>query len=77
MTRRMLIALAAGGSAALLVGAFAFQHLGGFAPCELCLWQRWPHAAAVVIGPAALPVGTGLLAWAGAAAALTPGWKPI
>jgi disulfide bond formation protein DsbB len=70
MTRRMLIALAAGGSAALLAGAFAFQHLGGMAPCELCLWQRWPHAAAIAIGAAALALGTGGLAWAGAVAAL-------
>ena len=70
MTRRMLIALAAGGSAALLAGAFAFQHLGGMAPCELCLWQRWPHAAAIAIGAAALALGMGGLAWAGAAAAL-------
>ncbi len=69
MTRRMLIALAAGGSAALLAGAFAFQHLGGMAPCELCLWQRWPHGAAVVIGAAALGLGINALAWAGAAAA--------
>ena len=71
MTRNSLILLAAGGSAALLAGAFAFQHLGGLAPCELCLWQRWPHGAAVLIGAAALVFGLGLLAWAGAAAALS------
>lgn len=70
MTRNMLIFLAAAGSAALLAGAFAFQHLGGLAPCELCLWQRWPHAAALAIGAAALALGVGALAWAGAAAAL-------
>ena len=50
MTRRLLIVLAAGGSAALLLGAFGFQHLGGLAPCKMCLWQRWPHAVAVAIG---------------------------
>lgn len=38
------------GSGALLLGALAFQYLGGLAPCVLCLWQRWPHAAVVVIG---------------------------
>ncbi|MFP4274908.1 MAG: disulfide bond formation protein B, partial [Paracoccaceae bacterium] len=54
MTRTTLILLAAGGSAALLAAAFAFQHLGGLAPCTLCLWQRWPHAAAVLLGLAAL-----------------------
>ena len=43
------------GSAALLGGALAFQYLGHLAPCEMCLWQRWPHIAAL---------GLGLLAWA-------------
>lgn len=50
MTRRMLIAVAAGGSAAVLLGAFGFQYLGGLLPCTLCLWQRWPHAVAVALG---------------------------
>lgn len=44
-------ALFAGGvSAALLLGAFAFQYLGGLAPCEMCIWQRWPHGAAILFG---------------------------
>lgn len=70
MTHRQLVLIAAGGSAALLLGAFAFQ-LAGYPPCEMCLWQRWPHAAAVVIGALALVLGWRWLAWAGAAAALT------
>lgn len=41
---------AALGSALLLAGAFAFQYIGGLAPCPMCLWQRWPHALAVVLG---------------------------
>jgi disulfide bond formation protein DsbB len=45
---------AATGSAALLAAAFAFQHLGGLAPCPLCIWQRWPHAVAVALGIALL-----------------------
>ena len=53
MSQKSLIILAAGGSFALLAGAFIFQLLG-YAPCEMCLWQRWPHAAAVVIGAIAL-----------------------
>jgi disulfide bond formation protein DsbB len=37
---------------ALLGGALGSQYLGGLNPCEMCYWQRWPHAAA--IGLAAL-----------------------
>ncbi|MBF9058753.1 disulfide bond formation protein B [Rhodobacterales bacterium HKCCSP123] len=57
MTRRHLIALAGLGSLAVLLGAFGFQYIGGLAPCAMCLWQRWPHAAAIAIGAlgAALP----------------------
>ncbi|WP_323764571.1 disulfide bond formation protein B [Marinovum sp.] len=53
MTRAAFVLLAATGSFALLAGAFLFQALG-WAPCAMCLWQRWPHAAAVVIGALAL-----------------------
>lgn len=74
MTRKTLILLATSGSAALLLGAFGFQHLGGLAPCKLCLWQRWPHAAAILIGAILLAGGHRLLAWLGAlAAAATAG----
>ncbi len=45
-----LAGLAAAGSAGLLAGAFMFQHLGGLAPCEMCIWQRWPHALALLLG---------------------------
>lgn len=48
MTRTNLALLAAAGSAGLLLGALAFQHLGGLAPCVLCIWQRWPHVVALV-----------------------------
>lgn len=46
---RDLVMLAALGSAALLIGAFAFQ-AAGYAPCAMCLWQRWPHYVAIVAG---------------------------
>ncbi len=36
----------------LLGGALGSQYLGGLHPCEMCYWQRWPHAAG--IGLAAL-----------------------
>jgi protein dithiol:quinone oxidoreductase len=45
--------LAAAGSAALLLGAYLFEALG-YAPCKLCLWQRWPHVAAIGLGAVAL-----------------------
>ena len=62
MTKRsFLILVAAGGSLAMLLGAFGFQYLGDMPPCKLCLWQRWPHAAAVVIGALALAFPTGIL----------------
>jgi len=52
-TPRSLATAAAVGSATLLLAAFAFQALG-YAPCALCIWQRWPHAAAILIGTLAL-----------------------
>ncbi|WP_289042231.1 disulfide bond formation protein B [uncultured Aliiroseovarius sp.] len=69
-TSNQLIAFAAVSSALMLGGAFGFQALG-YAPCEMCLWQRWPHAAAVVIGAAVLGTGQKALAWLGALAAAT------
>jgi len=65
-----LILLAAAGSAALLLAALAFQHLGGMAPCKLCLWQRWPHGVAAGAGVVGLVVLPGLMAAVGAVAAL-------
>jgi disulfide bond formation protein DsbB len=54
VTRNITILIAAGGSAALLLGALAFQYLGGLAPCAMCIWQRWPHGLAILAGLAAL-----------------------
>ena len=34
-------------SATLLVGAFLFEHVGGMAPCSLCIWQRWAHLSVI------------------------------
>jgi len=34
---------------ALLGGALGSQYLGGLHPCEMCMWQRWPHAVAIVL----------------------------
>lgn len=71
MTRRILILIAGAGSLALLAAAFLFQAMG-YAPCPLCLWQRWPHGVAIALGGLgglALPVVP--VALAGAAAAMT------
>lgn len=53
MTRRRPEAVAIGLgalAAALLIGALGFQYLGRLAPCEMCIWQRWPHLGAAVVG---------------------------
>jgi disulfide bond formation protein DsbB len=66
-----LIAVATVGHASLLAGAFLFQ-LAGFAPCAMCLWQRWPHVAAIGVGVAALGgAAPRVTAALGALAALT------
>ncbi|WP_299030844.1 disulfide bond formation protein B [uncultured Sulfitobacter sp.] len=65
------VLLATLGSVAVLGGAYAFQHLGGMAPCKLCIWQRWPHATAIFIGAIILFTGEVKLAWLGALAALS------
>ncbi|MDO5758933.1 MAG: disulfide bond formation protein B [Rhodobacterales bacterium] len=57
MSRNGWIAVAGLGSLALLAGAFGFQYLGGLAPCKMCLWQRWPHVAAVLVALFALAFG--------------------
>ncbi|HQU69356.1 MAG TPA: disulfide bond formation protein B [Albidovulum sp.] len=69
---RKLVLLAAGGSAALLLGAFFFQMIG-YPPCKLCIWQRWPHGAAIALGAVVLLGGPRWLAWAGALAAAVTG----
>lgn len=73
MTRKSLILLASAGSAVLLLAAFAFQYLGGLAPCALCLWQRWPHAAAVALGLLGAAFPSAAVAVLGALAAATSG----
>lgn len=67
LNARTLVLIAAAGSAALLLGAWGFQYIGGLAPCKMCIWQRWPHGIAVLAGGlsvVALPLAAavGLLA---------------
>lgn len=40
--------------AGLLGGALFSQYVGGLYPCEMCYWQRWPHAAAILLALGAL-----------------------
>lgn len=71
MTAYGRILLAALGSAAVLLGALGFQYLGGLAPCPMCIWQRWPHAIAVVLAALAVTVLWRQRRWiAGAGAAV-------
>ena len=73
MTRIRMALIAGAGSALLLGGAFVFQALG-YAPCKMCIWQRWPHALAIALGVAALFVPAVWLMWIGALAmAVTAG----
>lgn len=71
MTRSRLALLAGLGSLGLLLGAFAFQHWGGLAPCKLCIWQRYPHGVAAFIGLVAFAAPLAALTLVGAAAALS------
>ena len=45
----------------LLGGALFSQYFGGLYPCEMCYWQRWPHAVAIVfaIGAIMSPANAG------------------
>jgi disulfide bond formation protein DsbB len=54
-SERLTTAILLLGPAGLLGGALAFEYLGGLAPCEMCLWQRWALAAALALA---------LLGWA-------------
>jgi disulfide bond formation protein DsbB len=63
----------------LLGGALASQYLGGLHPCEMCMWQRWPHVAAIFLALGAIAMRTkphisaGLTAIAALAIALSGG----
>jgi len=66
----MLLATSGG----LLLGALAFQYLGGLDPCALCIYQRYPHGGVIALAmPAAglaLAGRRGLVPWLTILAAL-------
>lgn len=45
-------ALIAGASALSLAAALISQYGFGLWPCELCIWQRYPHGVAIALGVA-------------------------
>ncbi len=45
------------GPAALLLGAYGFQYLGGLAPCEMCWWQRYALMATLALALAGALAG--------------------
>ena len=58
-------------SVALVGGALLFQYVGGLEPCELCLYQRWPYYAMIVLSALALAAGRpAVSAWVTGVAAL-------
>ena len=67
---RQLALVAAAGSGMLLAGAYLFQALG-YAPCQMCFWQRYPHALAIAIGAVLWLWPSRFLAAFGALSALT------
>ncbi len=50
MSPRLAAALVVALAVFALGTAFAFQYLGGLAPCVLCLWQRYPYGIAIALG---------------------------
>src|ERR1700740_3210959 len=56
---RILTLLTLLGSGVVIGGALLFQYVGGLAPCELCLYERWPYYAVVVLAVLALFLGGG------------------
>lgn len=43
----LLLGLAALG---ILGSVLALQYLAGLAPCQMCIWQRWPFAVLAAVG---------------------------
>jgi disulfide bond formation protein DsbB len=57
LTTRMFVGFVLLASAIVLGAAMASQYVGGLAPCELCLLQRWPWSVAIVIAMVVLFAG--------------------
>ena len=70
---RLARAVALATSVSLLVGAYISQYGFGLSPCEMCLWQRWPHFAALSLATFAFfaPTKRLLIGLAGVAIAVS------
>jgi len=66
MSRARLIPLLLLVASAIVVGgAWLSQLVGGLQPCELCLYQRWPYYAVIVVAVVAATAGNSGLTRAG------------
>ena len=45
------------GPTVVLGSALLSQYVGGLNPCQMCIWQRWPHAIAIGLALIALFIG--------------------
>ena len=50
-------------SGSLLLGALAFQFIGGLKPCEMCHWQRWAHLGVLAVAGLGWLTGNRALGW--------------
>jgi disulfide bond formation protein DsbB len=57
LTSRNSALLVAVGAAAALAAALYFQHVLGYQPCQMCLWQRWAYYAGIPLALAAFASG--------------------
>ena len=56
-----------------MAGALGSQYIGGLVPCEMCVWQRWPHYAAIGLAALAFVLPQRALVWLAALAILISG----
>lgn len=49
VTNRTALLLLGLASLLALLSAYALQYLGGFPPCHLCYWQRYPYMAVIAV----------------------------
>ena len=49
---------------ALIGGALGSQFIGHLVPCEMCMWQRWPHYVAIGVAALAFVIPDRRATWA-------------